>query len=108
MSIRLSGRPSTLLAYTGSQLVITAESPSPPGARLELEVDDESGTARAFRLKVHGCKRRPDVHGGAPSGSESPAFVVLGGVMDLRREARQALEALAAREGTPAAVKGFS
>lgn len=102
MSIRLAGAPSTLLAYTGTQIVVTAQTPSPPGARLELEVDDEGGTPRAFRLKVHGCKRRPS------EGAGTPSFVVLGGLMDLRREARAALDALAARESTPATVKGFS
>lgn len=96
MSIRLSGKPSTVLAFTGAQIVLTAESPSPPGARLEVEVDDEGGAPQAFRLKVHGCKR---IEAG---------FMVLGGLMDLRKEGRFALEALTRREGTPAAVKGFS
>ncbi|MBK7402585.1 MAG: hypothetical protein IPJ34_41735 [Myxococcales bacterium] len=96
MSIRLNGKPSTVLSFTGAQIVLTAESPSPPGARLEVEVDDEAGAPQAFRVKVHGCKRIPT------------GFMVLGGLMDLRKEGRSALEALTRREGTPATVKGFS
>ncbi len=96
MSIRLNGKPSAVLAFTGAQIVLAAESPSPPGARLDVTVDDDAGAPQAFRVKVHGCKR---VDGG---------FVVLGGLMDLRKEGRAALEALTRREGTPAAVKGFS
>jgi hypothetical protein len=83
----------TLLAY-GTEVAVTSPVPFPPGARLDLVAVAEDGARSAFRLKSHRCKRQPD--GG---------FVVVGATMDLRREGRAILEALA--RSAPGLPKGL-
>lgn len=73
----------TLLLY-GTEIGVTSPAPFPPGARLDLVAVAEDGSRSPFRIKSHRCKRMPEGH-----------FVVVGATMDLRREGRAVLDALA-------------
>lgn len=71
-----------LLWDTHGLHVVAAKS-FPPGARIGLQLVDASGDRDgklAFRLKVHRCRR-----------DERGEFVITGALMDLRREAIDAL-----------------
>lgn len=82
-SLNLRGETVQVLAVTGSEIVVRATSPAPPGARLDAETVAGDGSRSAFRFKVHRCKRQAD-----------GAFVIAGGTQDLRREAKIVLDAL--------------
>jgi hypothetical protein len=68
-------------AWDGGELAIVTPRAFPPGAPLEGTID-----GHPLRLKVNRCRR-------LPTGEE---FVVVGRPVDLRRETREALGALAA------------
>jgi len=74
----------TLVEWKDGGLSIRALAPSPPGARLEFEVDlGEERRTPPFRLKVHRCRRQED-----------GTFLLEGRPIDLRRETREALDSL--------------
>ena len=66
-------------AWDGVELALSSPRAQPPGARLEGALD-----GALLRLKVHRCRKRDDGE-----------FLVVGRPLDLRRETRAALEALA-------------
>jgi hypothetical protein len=66
-------------AWDGAEIAIVSPKAQPPGARLDGSID-----GLALRLKVHRCRRRQD-----------GAFLVVARVLDLRRETRALLDALA-------------
>jgi len=66
-------------AWDGSELALVAPKAHPPGARLDGTID-----GLPLRLKVHRCRRR-----------DGGAFVLVGRPVGLRRETRDALDALA-------------
>jgi hypothetical protein len=77
------GARARFVGWVEGQLAIIAASPSPTGARVgvALEVDSRP---HGFRIKVHHCRRQED-----------GTFALVGRPLDLRREAREALDALA-------------
>lgn len=66
-------------AWDGSEIALSSPKAHPPGARLDGALDGLS-----FRMKVHRCRRRDDGR-----------FLLVGRPLDLRKETRDALDALA-------------
>lgn len=66
-------------AWDGSELAVASTKAQPPGARLDGSID-----GAALRMKVHRCRKRDD-----------DRFLVVGRPLDLRRETRALLDALA-------------
>ena len=77
----------TLAGWDAVAFRIVSPKPFPPGARLALalvtDLDAPLDPLLSFRMKVHQCRR-----------DDRGAFEIAGGLMDLRREARDALSAL--------------
>lgn len=92
-SVELPSGPTTLLLY-GTEIAVTAPKAAPPGARVDAVAIADDGARSPFRIKVHRCKRQSD-----------GSFVIVGVTIDLRREGRAVLEALAPT--TPGLPKGI-
>ncbi|MFI5300539.1 MAG: hypothetical protein ACHREM_20835 [Polyangiales bacterium] len=75
-----------LLEWDTHGLHLVAAKSFPPGARIGLQLVPSTGDRDAklgFRLKVHRCRR-----------DERGDFVISGALLDLRREASEALRGL--------------
>ena len=93
MELRTTGQPdgdAVILVdfQRGCELSVMALAAAPPGARLEMALATATDAAAtpSFRLKVHRCRRQAD-----------GTFLVEGRPIDLRRETRDALDAMNAR-----------
>jgi len=87
------GGESQIVAVSATGIVLRSTVPAPPGSRLEGTVE-AGGREFAVRIKVHASKRVAEGE-----------FILQGRPLDLTREMRQYLEALAvsstSSHGTP-------
>ena len=77
-----------IVALRGDTVVMVSTAPSPPGSRLEGTLTDEP--RERVRIKVHVCR----------SGDDG-TFSIEGRALDLRRELRARLEAMASAGPVP-------
>lgn len=87
------GGESQIVSVSATSIVLRSTVPAPPGSRLEGTVEAD-GRELPLRIKVHASKRVTEGE-----------FVLHGRALDLTREVRQCLEALAvsstSSHGTP-------
>ena len=77
------GGEGTLVSVAADLIVVRSAVPWPPGSRVEAKAYGADGEV-TFRLKVHSSKR-----------DDAGQFLVTGRQLDLSREARSRLEAMA-------------
>jgi len=79
------GGAANVLSAAADAIRLRSSVPSPPGSRIAGAVQgEEGGSALEVRVKIHVCKRQPD-----------GTFVLEGRPLDLTRDARARLVALA-------------
>jgi len=79
----VKGGEASITRVTGDAVALRSSVPSPPGSRIDGEL--AVGEVATIRVKIHGSKRQED-----------GAFVLEGRLIDVTREMRERLAALAA------------
>jgi hypothetical protein len=79
----VAGARARFVGWVQGELALIAASPFPSGARVGVTLAVDSRPS-LFRIKVHRCRRQED-----------GTFALVGRPLDLRRETRNALDALA-------------
>jgi len=79
----VTGGEGRIVAAGTDSIVVRSTVPAPPGSRIEGAM--ANGDAFTLRVKVHGCRRQPEGD-----------FLIEGRPLDLTREHRERLAAIAA------------
>lgn len=86
-ALRLKGE---LARWDGTELVVRADAPAPPGARLDAAIRGPGGPGARFKMKAIRCRKLADGR-----------FEIALRALELSKLARAELDALAARGHPP-------